>query len=75
MTDDQVRVIRAVARLMHETYEAAAKENGWKTQASCQVPFDELPEANRRTMLAVAEAVVNYLIGHGTTRINHLASC
>ena len=59
MTDERTKTVEGLARLMHETYEAAAKENGWKTQASCRVPFDGLPEANQKTMLAVAEVIVD----------------
>lgn len=59
MTDERTKAIEALAWLMHETYEAAAKEHGWRTQTSCRVPFDDLPEANRKTMLAVAEVIVD----------------
>lgn len=49
--------IERVARKMHDEYEKAAKIVGWKTQKSCQVPFDELPEANKKVMLIVATAI------------------
>jgi hypothetical protein len=45
------------ARALHEAYEKAAKEEGWKTQESCRVDFDDLPEANRRTMLKAVDAI------------------
>jgi hypothetical protein len=48
-----------IARLMHDTYEKQAKIAGWKTQESCQVLFDELPEANKKVMYAVAEAIIS----------------
>lgn len=42
---------------LHETYEAQAREVGWKTQESCRVKFDELPEANKKVMLKIARDV------------------
>lgn len=47
-----------LAEIMHETYERQALIEGWTTQESCRVPFAELPEANKRVMLAVAKAVL-----------------
>ena len=48
-----------LVRLMHDTYEEQAKIVGWKTQESCQVKFDDLPEANKKVMYAVADAIIN----------------
>lgn len=42
---------------LHETYEAQAREVGWKTQESCRVKFDELPEANKKVMLKIARDI------------------
>lgn len=56
MTDDP-RV--KVARAMHDAYERAAVRNAWKTQTSCQVPFDELPEENQATMLEAVDAALD----------------
>jgi len=50
-----------LARLMHESYEGHARRVGWETQDSCRVAFDDLPEENRRTMLAVAGDVLEFL--------------
>ena len=43
-------------RAMHDAYEIAAKKEGWNKQESCKVSYDELPEANKRTMAASAKA-------------------
>lgn len=51
-----------LAKLMHNVYEAKAKKVGWKTQESCRVEFDDLPEENKNTMLAVAEAILKEYI-------------
>ena len=48
----------SLAKFMHDEYEKAAKKEKWKTPKKCQVPFDKLPAANRRTMLRVAERVL-----------------
>lgn len=42
---------------LHETYESQAREVGWKTQESCRVKFDELPEANKKVMLKIAKDI------------------
>lgn len=59
MKDD---LVKGIAILMHDTYEEQAKIVGWKTQESCRVPFDDLPESNKKVMLAVAKAVLDSLV-------------
>lgn len=44
----------AVARAFHETYERLAEAHGYETRAESAVPWDEVPEANRDLMVAVA---------------------
>lgn len=56
----RAQIIEATARLIHETYECAVKQYQ-QTQGSRQISFDELPETDRKVMLAVAEAVVKRL--------------
>lgn len=46
---------RKWAEWLHREYENAAQEEGWDTQEGTSVPFDELPEENRETMLRVGE--------------------
>ena len=38
-------------------YETIAAAAGWTTQKTCQVDFDNLPGANKVTMLKVADAI------------------
>lgn len=44
--------VEAVAREFHESYEDFAVGAGWKTQDASSVPWEQIPEANRQTMLA-----------------------
>ena len=48
-----------LARIMHDEYEKQAKIVRWKTQESCRVKFDDLPEANRIIMFIVAGIVLD----------------
>lgn len=60
MTNKQptgIEEIEKLAKLMHDTYEDKAREFGWSTQKKTRVAFRDLPESNKRTMLAVAEVV------------------
>lgn len=47
----------SIARLLHEAYERQAVENGWETQVASRKFWDEVPEANRNTMIAMVEEV------------------
>ena len=47
-----------LAKYMHDVYEAYAKANGWKTQDSCKVDFDFLPEKNKQVMINTALQVI-----------------
>lgn len=57
MDKDREKAVGELARGLHETYEDKAKQYGWATQEQCRVPFDQLPEANVKTMLGVAHAI------------------
>ena len=50
-----------IARLLHDEYEKAAKEEGWRTQEYCRVEFDDLPDANKRVMLRIAGIIITKL--------------
>lgn len=52
--------ILELAKFMHETYEDKARLYSWVTQEKTRVPFEELPEENAKTMLAVATAVIEW---------------
>lgn len=49
-----------LAKWLHDNYEAVAKEQKWNTQQSCKVEFDTLPDANKRTMIEVADRLLNF---------------
>jgi hypothetical protein len=51
------------ARRMHDEYERAAAESGWKTQGSCRgKPWAELPRENQETMILAAERALRSLM-------------
>ena len=50
-----------IAVMFHDAYEDVAKEEGWNTQNKCKVPFNDLPEANKRTMIRTAKIVKELL--------------
>lgn len=52
-------VVEGIARAFHDRYEAEARRAGWSTQASTRVPFEQLPEANRKTMLRVVSDLLD----------------
>ena len=47
-----------LAKIMHNEYESEAIKNNWKTQENCRVPFEDLPEENKQTMIAVAKGIL-----------------
>ena len=49
-----------LAKWLHDNYEAVAKEQKWNTQQSCKVEFDTLPDANKRTMIEIADRLLNF---------------
>lgn len=49
-----------LAKWLHDNYEAVAKEKDWNTQQSCKVEFDTLPDANKRTMIEIADRLLNF---------------
>lgn len=46
-----------LARLFHETYERLAPSFGYSTRKGTAVPWAEVPEKNKRLMIAVADIV------------------
>lgn len=46
-----------LARKMHETYERLAPQFGWETQKRSQKPWEEVPEENKKLMVAVISEV------------------
>ena len=48
-----------LAKWLHDCYEQIAADESWKTQPKCRVQFDDLPEANKNTMLKLAKRLIN----------------
>jgi len=48
-----------LAEWLHDNYEELAKANDWQTQEITRVKFDDLPQANKNTMLALADRLHN----------------
>jgi hypothetical protein len=44
--------------MLHDAYERHALTNGWETQAASRKHWEDVPEANRNTMLAMVEEVL-----------------
>jgi hypothetical protein len=67
MTQDELHknidtIIYGLARFMHEEHENSARQFGLVTPESARVDFDDLPEANKKTMLMVALRVWKFMI-------------
>jgi len=43
---------------MHEQYEEISKQAQWKTQKKCQVKFKDLPEENKKVMIALVKRLI-----------------
>lgn len=48
----------ALARRFHETYERLAPDFGYETRKASAVPWEQVPENNRRLMTAVASEIL-----------------
>lgn len=48
-----------LAKWLHDNYEEIEKKQNWNTQQSCKVEFDNLPDANKRTMIDIADRLLN----------------
>ena len=51
-----------IAKLLHDAYERHAQTNGWETQAASRKHWDEVPEANRNTMIAMVDEILPGLL-------------
>lgn len=47
-----------VARAFHEAYERLAPEHGYETRKASAVPWDQVPDNNRRLMTSVAKSLL-----------------
>jgi hypothetical protein len=50
-----------LARYFHETYERLAPVYGYTTRQATAVPWEQVPERNKRLMIAVSEEVLALL--------------
>lgn len=63
MADDRDALIATLtpeelARQFHEAYERLAPEFGYETRPESAVPWEDVPEANRALMVAVAGVIL-----------------
>jgi hypothetical protein len=56
---DTDMVLEELCKEVHERYEASAKRVGWKSQ--CPVPWDDVPETNKRVMRSALRPVADRL--------------
>lgn len=47
-----------IARCFHAAYERRAPEFGWETQERSRTEWDDVPEENRKLMIAVVEELL-----------------
>ena len=47
-----------IAAAFHDTYERLAPMFGYKTRIASAVPWDEVPEQNKRLMIAVVDKLI-----------------
>jgi hypothetical protein len=57
----QLRMNETVDIPIKEQYEACAKAVGWETQESCRVEFQDLPEANKKVMIAQGHLILGWM--------------
>jgi len=50
-----MRVPEHIAAAFHESYETLAPWFGYKTRDESAVPWDQVPESNKKLMIAVVE--------------------
>lgn len=50
-----------LCKVMHDAYEQAAVDAGWATQQASRKPWVDVPEANKVTMRASVQALLNEL--------------
>ncbi len=48
-----------LARAFHESYERLAPQYNYRTRRGSAVPWEDVPESNRRLMIATAGEVIN----------------
>lgn len=59
----------ALAQMFHEAYERLAPSFGYQTNWQTARPWPDVPEQNRRLMIAVATELLARLRGEATVRV------
>lgn len=63
--DDGYQLVEAtaerVARSFHEKYEELAPQHGYKTREESAVPWNKVPENNKKLMIETVYAVLTHL--------------
>ena len=67
--DDLLALAELIAEQFHEAYEDLAPRYGYKTREASAVPWEDVPEANRRLM---THTVVNLLVDGAIKRGDRL---
>jgi hypothetical protein len=67
---EQMPLAEAVAQCFHSTYERLAPEFGYETRKESAVAWKDVPENNKRLMIAVASEVLQALNFHGVNEEN-----
>lgn len=57
-----VSYAEAIARSFHAAYEELAPSVGYQTRPESAVPWDDVPEPNRRLMVAVVDRLLEGLV-------------
>lgn len=63
-----------IARLFHETYERLAPSFGYETRKASAVPWEQVPETNRKLMTAVADEVAAHIIAQAAEKLRSVAA-
>lgn len=64
-----------LAQFFHGTYERLAPTYGYKTQEATAVPWADVPESNKRLMIAVAREVLKKLEGEERVNVSFCGGC
>lgn len=61
-----------IAQQFHSVYEALAPYEGYRTRESSAVPWDDVPEVNRRLMVRTVETLLRAdVIRQGDNRVDN----
>lgn len=52
---------KEIAEWLHDRYEMFSAMEGWDTQELTKVPFNDLPDANKRVMIMMGIALAQHI--------------